>query len=99
MKHLKPLVLNEKSLSVHEDYYGYYSLCNMCAEVSELATELKRRGVNCTFDAYSNFIDIVAQDDAEAMMVANLIVSDRFEGDKSDEVETDDAGIIRQGML
>lgn len=99
MKHLKPLILNEKNLSTHDEYYGYYKLCNMCVEVSFLASELKRRGVNCTFDAYSNFIDIVVQNNTEAMMVANLIVSDQFEGDKSDEVETDDAGVIRHALI
>lgn len=99
MKHLRKLNINEKAILPHAEGYGYYSLCNVCMELSEIARRIKEMGITCDYNDYACFIDVQVANDAEALLVSKFLTGDEVEGDKSDDVETDDAGVIRHKMV
>lgn len=73
--------------------YGYYNMANALDVMKTVVPALRKNNIHFEYDAFANFLKVKAEDEEQAKLAENIII-EIGEGDKSDRDGEDDAAVI-----
>lgn len=73
--------------------YGYYDMANALDVMKTVVPALRKNKIHFEYDAYSNFLKVKTENEEQAKLAENIIL-EIGEGDKSDIEDENDSAII-----